>query len=1007
MVEFMTLCEAFKSYFSSSHADTEISCDDRACWINAIVKQLNNPCVHYELIRRGADYFVELHVEQKLSHELRQRLLDAVPKLRRNYAYFTYYTNQYLQKRTPIQNTDELERDLHDLVDVVGSIYGQGGSQNVEKTTDCTKDNIDLLCDGYEELSLQEVAQRLRNNCDRKFIIPGVQRGRVWNAALMSALWDSLMRRFPVGSFSVRIGDIDGEMELLDGQQRANAISLAFREYPPRPDAEDEKEAKDAGVNPDIIANETPILWLDLDDADAIAGTEFKYAFFVTTASQPWGYHFSGDETRNSLLRTFEKRDAAQRLERLGLTFRGNDSGKPYPCELRPYCAKCPVPFSLLRKFVWGSDMAKPFKGNVFVDWIESQKKHESGLKGGVECWNWFKELKDKISTTEIKEELIKAIQGLKSVRIMCTDSTNVGVDDIALYFTRIGKCRVSPSDEELAFSTLKSKLGSKLGKEFRDTIYAIANQGMASAARLAHIAIRCFKSEKRAFYAGDALSAAVEIAASVEKREKFKNFIDEEFKELIRYVNEKVLELATVPKPGVKAMKGFSNWHLSRFCSVSNGDAYLFLLLEARDYYKTPEAAALQRAAVELISIGGYKLDRCFRYIREREESDYASRIRLGISRALRDSYRSTIMLRPLETPEFFENEKNNAVPASNIFKNGYGNNRAYSILLYACKGALPEYVANSAQWAEENCPWDYDHMLPHSWVDKLGDVEEMECCREVVNSIGNLAPLPYSLNRKLSDDSRLPTYPFTDEKGVDLCKVARYQQSLRIKPDTMGKENKASFGGSDAEARKQRKDFCTMVKTRFIEIYRTWYDGIGFKNLLTFEDVVSFDESALRAKFMIEVFRKLKGEEGIGIYGLEFGEGGVEKSIKEYLSNVLRYSWVSVEKALDDCAVAFTLNLSGSSGSDIEFGVRKLPEKQSTEEDIRNHIAKVDLPYKTDKSENKYWYAYSDMFENCKFEGLNALSAETVCVKIQDLAKALCNKLGRRTIDMEDNLQ
>ena len=989
MIEFSTLRDEFKKYFASSHDESEIHCNDQYCWVNAIVKPLNKPCVHYELIRRGADYFVELHVEQKLSPGLRQRLLDEASHLRRNYAYFTYYTSQYLQKRTPVQNTEELKSDLDDLINVVRRIYGGTGLLDGEKSADFTRGKNRLLMNGYEEISLVEVAERLRNVNGKRFIIPGVQRGRVWNAARMSALWDSLMRGFPVGSFSVRIGDGDGAMELLDGQQRANAISLAFRKFPPSPDLVDEKEAKESGVDSRIIANETPIIWLDIDGTAAIAGTELKYAFFVTTASQPWGYHFSGDETRNSLLRTFEKRDATQRLEKLALTFCGNDSGKPYPCELRPYCAKCPVPFSLLREFVWESDVGDAFKGSDFVEWIESKR----GLKCATGCWNWLKENRDKILAIEIKKELVDAIQGLKSIKIMCTDATNVGVDDIALYFTRIGKGGVRPSDEELAFSTLKSKFGNELGKKFRDTIYQISNQGMTSAARLAHIAIRCFKSEKRTFYAGDVLQAALEIVSSVESRERFKVFIDN-FKELIKYVNESVLKLAVDQNSDGRATSGFSNWHLSRFCSVSNGDVYLFLLLEARDYPQTQEAAALQRATVELISLGGYKLDRCFRYIRERDESesDYASRIRLGISRASRDSYRGTAMLRVPETPEYFENEKDNATFSSNIFTNGYRNNKAYSILLYACKSALPKYVANSAQWAEENCPWDYDHILPHSWVDNLGDVEGAECCREVVNSIGNLAPLPYSLNRKLSDDSRLPSYPY-DEKDADQYKVSCYQKSLRIEPGTMGKEDKATFGGTDEAAIRQREYFCNKVKKRFVTIYKEWYDGIGLKKVLSFDDVNSSDESVMRAKFILEVFRNLKKNneaDKIDLYGLEIGGGGLEKSIENRLSDVLRHSWVSAEVVFDDCTVAFTLNLSGS---DIEFGVRKIPEKQSTEKDVRERIAKVDLkdmlPCKFD--ENQYWYAYSGVFADRKLKGPDALSVDDVSQAIQKLASVV----------------
>lgn len=58
--------------------------------------------------------------------------------------------------------------------------------------------------------------------------LPNVQRGFVWKPWQIENLWDSLMRRFPVGSF---VGvEKDGKTELLDGQQRATAIALAFFE---------------------------------------------------------------------------------------------------------------------------------------------------------------------------------------------------------------------------------------------------------------------------------------------------------------------------------------------------------------------------------------------------------------------------------------------------------------------------------------------------------------------------------------------------------------------------------------------------------------------------------------------------------------------------------------------------------------------------------------------------------------------------------------------------------
>ena len=73
-------------------------------------------------------------------------------------------------------------------------------------------------------------------------VLPALQRGSVWRAGQVEALWDSLERKFPVGMFLLT--DFRDELlrqdmlvpkkdhlvqathMLLDGHQRANAIAL-------------------------------------------------------------------------------------------------------------------------------------------------------------------------------------------------------------------------------------------------------------------------------------------------------------------------------------------------------------------------------------------------------------------------------------------------------------------------------------------------------------------------------------------------------------------------------------------------------------------------------------------------------------------------------------------------------------------------------------------------------------------------------------------------------------
>ena len=70
-------------------------------------------------------------------------------------------------------------------------------------------------------LSLCDVGKGIASD-GRKLVLPPVQRGLVWNAVRVEVLWDSILRGLPIGTFSVKAGD--GSWDLMDGQQRSNAI---------------------------------------------------------------------------------------------------------------------------------------------------------------------------------------------------------------------------------------------------------------------------------------------------------------------------------------------------------------------------------------------------------------------------------------------------------------------------------------------------------------------------------------------------------------------------------------------------------------------------------------------------------------------------------------------------------------------------------------------------------------------------------------------------------------
>jgi len=181
--------------------------------------------------------------------------------------------------------------------------------------------------------------------------LPALQRGAVWKPAQVEALWDSLLRGFPIGAFllapyyeergkqrfryqesmdSPLINNIS-DFHLLDGQQRCNGITLGF-------------------LNSWIALeyNVPAALWVDLIPPDP--QDERGFIFRVVTRSHPWGYR-RNDPT--------QRLEAKHRRAALSAYRDANNSAnlgsQDYLCIgqvnlslVWPWDAKAPVPFPLL-----------------------------------------------------------------------------------------------------------------------------------------------------------------------------------------------------------------------------------------------------------------------------------------------------------------------------------------------------------------------------------------------------------------------------------------------------------------------------------------------------------------------------------------------------------------------------------------------------------------------------------------------------------------------------------
>jgi len=210
---------------------------------------------------------------------------------------------------------------------------------NVKHMTNQQQAPLLLKASHVAAWQLPELADKEPPPC--RATLPALQRGAVWKPSQVEALWDSLLRGFPVGAFllapymedrgrrsfahqdSAAAPPIPPDYHLLDGQQRCNGITVGFLNA---------WKIKTQGV--------TAALWVDLEFPEA--QDERRFVFRVVTRSHPWGYRRNDPTQRLA---------TAQRRTALSAYRKANESANSDQLPLSlvwPWDAKAPVPFSFL-----------------------------------------------------------------------------------------------------------------------------------------------------------------------------------------------------------------------------------------------------------------------------------------------------------------------------------------------------------------------------------------------------------------------------------------------------------------------------------------------------------------------------------------------------------------------------------------------------------------------------------------------------------------------------------
>lgn len=691
--------------------------------------------------------------------------------------------------------------------------------------------------------SLPEIAEWSQTN-KGKVEIPAFQRGLVWNAAQIEVLWDSLMRHIPIGSFSLlprkgneqyskskdNIGTADGDRHyfLLDGQQRANAIAIGLQSFPPS-------------------NNDSPILWIDILPPQALKDrSNRKFFFYLTTPARPWGYRIDDARTENRSAKVSVSQYKAI-LNEAGFSDgeEVNLIKKPAPEELWPVCAGLPMPITTLLAYKEeGSFVEAIYRttaGKMFP-WIN----HFWKVLGGDQPEKKQAEAREQILYLQHQLNTVIAdtqVMAMVAPEGLANEATNKNQDDdrsgIALYFTRLNRGGTPPSREDLDYSILKSILPSL------SAIDDCAKERMHPS-RLANLAMLSFLSTESGPGWKHNLS-------------RHDIFMLKEKPDFARYINENLLQDIITIDTWLLRKKEMTEYGLPPFLRTRlaqrQPNLYRFLLILAgqmRNLTSAPDGFAKVIVAFSTI-MAWFGNDEKLKFAElAKHTPEIAGSISISsILRIFGEWMASQIESGALNLPPSLNYFRN--IETAVDIKDENAVNRAWldpeysagaerirqwhteegqSLVLYACRDYLSrtfgEYDSAMAVWNEDSRPWDYDHIIPQAWLKGTYQGDFHVLVARFLNSIGNIAPIPFGANRSKHDTPPGMISLYTQQNQTD---------ALFIKFDLNGELPFFVNNNSYDRLEKDQKlafEFALVTAHRMAILYNEWWHTLAIEELL-----------------------------------------------------------------------------------------------------------------------------------------------------------------------------
>lgn len=781
--------------------------------------------------------------------------------------------------------------------------------------------------------NVKEISERNKEN--RKIEIPTFQRGLVWKPQQIELLWDSILRGFPIGTFTLSETDTsnnkgENSLYLMDGQQRFYSIGLGLDDSVWR-------------KNNDKKTDPNTVLWLDLGD-NSDKKSSRKFWIRATTKYHPWGYEnndecsvLSAKERREAMLKYgFEEGTNIYKDDSISLT------------QTWPYKAKLPIPiYVFFKPFMNAENHCATFEefATSVIQEIKNKKSDEED--------KWRTEFLENLNLDEVSDKIRDLYDTFKEASKYSVAGTlldekvienetekNVENNEVStsleVLFNRLGSGGTRITDAELRYSAITAYWG-----EIKDKNEALAKEYMPPT-NLVLLAFRFILTENEKL----AGNPSVQRIRNLKNDDNFRN-------KIVNFYNNKELEIILEkvsimldgedPNPTPTILK---------LDVYKNHPDLMLLLMYIADKVKNMDNRFI-RAVVFYIIWFSKKENEIVQTIFSKISSTKFENIEKNIKIALFEClYKDLVIPIPLIDNIFDDNTTSTETKkVYNLLKNNE------NVLLFAQREFInktfPYYKpVSSSDWPNHNRPWDFDHIVPRDWFIKRGVKPGpfRKYSDEYIEIIANRAAIPFEINRSKNNSNNWDYYK-------------NYEKQLYFNIAEI-----EDINCKITHCKEMSNNFITFCKKRMNLIYHNCNDAI-FKQVNLYKET-SLENLSKKSSRRKEIFENLKEMNEFKDYKLYYLDGDTNEEFEIGESNLVDWarSWISLGHIDND------LMLSLSSNGDVyAIGLRKKPDAPSTQDNVYNKNKEVinQLDTKGTFSRNEWWY-YGKVVEDNVEDGV-----------------------------------